>query len=388
MNQQKIRVMHVAQSAGGVEQYLVSLLKYMNRDRFDNILVCSQDFTPSRFDGIVSHCEVVPMQREVGRKDAKAARTVRKLIRQYRPDIVYAHSSKAGAIMRMANVGVRNICLYNPHGWAFNMHCSAKKQRLYRAVERMTAPLCDRIICVSEAERQSALAARICRDSKLSVIVNGVDIAKIDSRPAAFTRAQLGIPEKVPVIGMVGRLSGQKAPDVFLKMAKRVHEQRPDAHFILVGGGEMISELQGWIAKNRMQACVHITEWTTEPLRYADLFDVAVLLSRWEGFGLVLPEYMLLQKPVVATKVDAIPTIIRDGHNGLLVPPDNPEAAAKAVLRLLGDSNLRERLKAQAERDAREQYNIKRVADEHSRLFERLVKSKNINPSPAKEERQ
>lgn len=376
MNQQKIRVMHVAQSAGGVEQYLVSLLKYMNRDRFDNILVCSQDFTPSRFDGIVSHCEVVPMQREIGRKDAKAARTVRKLIRQYRPDIVYAHSSKAGAIMRMANVGVRNICLYNPHGWAFNMHCSAKKQRLYRAVERMTAPLCDKIICISEAERQSALSARICREDKLRVIVNGVDVPQIDSRPPAFTRARLGIPEKAPVVGMVGRLSRQKAPDVFLKMSKRVRKQVPNAHFILVGGGEMIAELHSWIAQNHMQDCVHITEWTTEPLRYADLFDVAVLLSRWEGFGLVLPEYMLLQKPVVATKVDAIPTIIRDGHNGLLVPPDNPEAAADAVLRLLGDSNLRERLKAQAERDAREQYDARRVSKCHEQLFEELLEKK------------
>ena len=347
MNQQKIRIMHVVQSAGGVEQYLVSLLKYMDRGRFENMLVCSQDFTPSRFEGIVSRIEVVPMQREIGGRDAKAARAVRKLIRQYRPDIVYAHSSKAG-----------------------------RKQRMYRAVERMTAPMCDKIICISEAERESALSARICRDDKLRVIVNGVDVPLIDSRPAPYKRSQLGIPEKAPVVGMVGRLSKQKAPDVFLEMAKRVRAQYPNAHFVLVGGGEMIVELQNRIAQNRMQSCVHITEWTTEPLRYADLFDVAVLLSRWEGFGLVLPEYMLLQKPLVATNVDAIPTIVRDGYNGLLVPPDDPGAAAKAVLRLLGDSDLRERLKTQAEQDARERFDVRRVAKSHGQLFEELLKNK------------
>ena len=340
MNQQKIRIMHVVQSAGGVEQYLASLLKYMDRIRFEHILVCSQDFTLSRFDGVVKCCEVVQMQREIGRRDARAARAVRKLIRQYRPDIVYAHSSKAGAIMRLANVG------------------------------------CDKIICISEAERESALSARICGDNKLCVIVNGVDVPLIDSRPAPFTRSQLGIPEKAPVVGMVGRLSKQKAPDVFLEMAKRVREQHPNAHFILVGGGEMIVELQNRITQNRMQSCVHITEWTTEPLRYADLFDVAVLLSRWEGFGLVLPEYMLLQKPVVATKVDAIPAIIRNEKNGLLVPPDDPEAAAKAVLRLLDDNDLRERLRTQAERDARERYDVRRVAKSHEQLFESLLKGK------------
>lgn len=376
MNQQKIRIMHVVQSAGGVEQYLASLLKYMDRIRFEHILVCSQDFTLSRFDGVVKCCEVVQMQREIGRRDARAARAVRKLIRQYRPDIVYAHSSKAGAIMRLANVGMRNISLYNPHGWAFNMHCSRRKQRMYRAVERMTAPMCDKIICISEAERESALSARICGDNKLCVIVNGVDVPLIDSRPAPFTRSQLGIPEKAPVVGMVGRLSKQKAPDVFLEMAKRVREQHPNAHFILVGGGEMIVELQNRITQNRMQSCVHITEWTTEPLRYADLFDVAVLLSRWEGFGLVLPEYMLLQKPVVATKVDAIPAIVRNEKNGLLVPPDDPEAAAKAVLRLLDDNDLRERLRTQAERDARERYDVRRVAKSHEQLFESLLKGK------------
>ena len=376
MNQQKIRIMHVVQSAGGVEQYLVSLLKYMDRGRFENILVCSQDFTPSRFEGIVSRIEVVPMQREIGGRDAKAARAVRGLIRQYRPDIVYAHSSKAGAIMRLANVGMRNVSLYNPHGWAFNMHCSGRKQRMYRAVERMTAPMCDKIVCISEAERESALSARICRDDKLRVIVNGVDVPLIDSRPAPYKRSQLGIPEKAPVVGMVGRLSKQKAPDVFLEMAKRVRAQYPNAHFVLVGGGEMIVELQNRIAQNRMQSCVHITEWTTEPLRYADLFDVAVLLSRWEGFGLVLPEYMLLQKPLVATNVDAIPTIVRDGYNGLLVPPDDPGAAAKAVLRLLDDSDLRERLKTQAEQDARERFDVRRVSKSHGQLFEELLKNK------------
>ena len=376
MNQQKIRIMHVVQSAGGVEQYLVSLLKYMDRGRFENMLVCSQDFTPSRFEGIVSRIEVVPMQREIGGRDAKAARAVRGLIRQYRPDIVYAHSSKAGAIMRLANVGMRNVSLYNPHGWAFNMHCSGRKQRMYRAVERMTAPMCDKIVCISEAERESALSARICRDDKLRVIVNGVDVPLIDSRPAPYKRSQLGIPEKAPVVGMVGRLSKQKAPDVFLEMAKRVRTQYPNAHFVLVGGGEMIVELQNRITQNRMQSCVHITEWTTEPLRYADLFDVAVLLSRWEGFGLVLPEYMLLQKPLVATNVDAIPTIVRDGYNGLLVPPDDPGAAAKAVLRLLDDSDLRERLKTQAEQDARERFDVRRVAKSHGQLFEELLKNK------------
>lgn len=88
------------------------------------------------------------------------------------PDIVYAHSSKAGAIARVADIGLKNHCLYNPHGWAFNMRCSAKKKAMYTAIEKIAAPFCDKIICISDAEKQSALDKKICREDKLQVIFN------------------------------------------------------------------------------------------------------------------------------------------------------------------------------------------------------------------------
>lgn len=116
------------------------------------------------------------MTRAIGASDLKAIKAVRKLIRKYNPDIVYAHSSKAGAIARVADIGLKNHCVYNPHGWAFNMRCSARKKAMYTAIERVAAPFCDKIICISDAEKRSALDRRICREDKLQVIFNGVDI--------------------------------------------------------------------------------------------------------------------------------------------------------------------------------------------------------------------
>ena len=86
------------------------------------------------------------------------------------PDIIYAHSSKAGAIVRISNIGLNSQCVYNPHGWAFNMHCSGIKQKIYTIIERMAAPFCKKIICISEAEFQSALQKKICSKNKLRVI--------------------------------------------------------------------------------------------------------------------------------------------------------------------------------------------------------------------------
>lgn len=97
------------------------------------------------------------MTRAIGGNDLKAIKKVRALIKKYNPDIVYAHSSKVGAIARVADIGLRNHCVYNPHSWAFNMRCSATKKAIYTMIEKIAAPFCDKIICISDAEKQSAL---------------------------------------------------------------------------------------------------------------------------------------------------------------------------------------------------------------------------------------
>ena len=131
MRKNKIRILHVAQAAGGVDRYIRMLLKYLDKEKFENILVCSQDFHEEDYRDLVDSFEQVEMTRAIGGNDLKAIKEVRTLIKKYNPDIVYAHSSKAGAIARVADIGLKNHCVYNPHGWAFNMRCSAKKKAMY-----------------------------------------------------------------------------------------------------------------------------------------------------------------------------------------------------------------------------------------------------------------
>jgi glycosyltransferase involved in cell wall biosynthesis len=116
-----------------------------------------------------------------------------------------------------------------------------------------------------------------------------------------------------------------------------------------------------------------ITGWVDNPLAYANLFDQAVLLSRWEGFGLVLAEFMKLGKPIVATAVDAIPDLITDYENGLLVEMDHPDKVAEAVYNIYRDNQLKNALVENGEMRANALFNVSRVAKEHERLFERLT---------------
>lgn len=141
----KIRILHLAQSAGGVDRYIKMLMKYSDSNKFENILICSYDYEEINYKGLVADFMQIDMHREISAvDDIKAIRTVRKLIKRYKPDIVYAHSSKAGAVARIADIGLKNSCVYNPHGWAFNMRSSKKKQKLYTVIEKLAAPFCSK----------------------------------------------------------------------------------------------------------------------------------------------------------------------------------------------------------------------------------------------------
>ena len=375
MKKDKIRVLHVAQAAGGVDRYIRMLLKYLDKSIIENILVCSQDFHKEDYDGLVSDLEQIEMTREIGGNDLMAIRKVRQLIKKYQPDIVYAHSSKAGAIARIADLGLKNYCIYNPHGWAFNMRCSGKKQKIYTMIEKIAAVFCDKIVCISEAEKQSAIKKGICQTSKLQVIFNGVDIeAYKTEKHGVIKRIDIGIPENAFIVGMVGRISPQKAPDVFIRAAKLIKREIPNAYFIIVGNGELELEVRKYAEDSGFSDCLYITGWIENPMNYVELFDVACLLSRWEGFGLVLPEYMMAGKPIIATRADAIPDIIKDGENGLLVEVDDVVGVSEAVLRLYQENGLRERLVAQGVEDVYRRFNARRVSEEHGKLFEKIVK--------------
>ena len=375
MKKKKIKILHVAQAAGGVDRYIRMLLKYLDKDKFENVLVCSQDFHEEDYKGLVISFEQIEMTRAIGGNDLKAIKEVRALIMKYNPDIVYAHSSKAGAIARIADIGLKNYCIYNPHGWAFNMRCSAKKKAMYTAIEKIAAPFCDKIICISDAEKQSALDKKICREDKLQVIFNGVDIEAYENGiHGTVKRKDLNIPEDAFVVGMVGRISPQKAPDIFIKMAKHVKDKVSNAHFIIVGNGDQEAEIKKYAKDNDFLDSLHITGWVDNPMSYVELFDVACLLSRWEGFGLVLPEYMMARKPIVASRVDAIPNIICDGENGLLVGMDDVVGASTAVLKLYLNNNLKSKLIDEGLKTVYKKFDVQRMTRETEKLFEEVTK--------------
>ena len=171
-------------------------------------------------------------------------------------------------------------------------------------------------------------------------------------------------------VGMIGRLSVQKAPDVFIRAAKFIHDAIPNSEFIIVGGGNETELVKAFADENELRLIV--TGWTDEPYAYLKVFDVAMLLSRWEGFGLAVVEYMAAEKNVVATNIDALPTLIDDRVDGLLVEVDNPRDAADKVVWIYNHPKESEQMRVNALNKAIKNYDINRVVNQHVDMFVKL----------------
>ena len=180
------------------------------------------------------------------------------------------------------------------------------------------------------------------------------------------------IPEDAFVIGMVGRISPQKAPDVFIRVAEKIKNVIPNSYFMIVGDGEHRDEIQQYAKEYGFEDKLLITGWVDNSMDYVELFDVAMLISRWEGFGLVLPEYMLSEKPIIATKVDAIPNIIKDNENGILVEVDKVEEIFNAVLEICENRALADKFIKNGLKDVYNFFDVERVAMEHQCMFQEM----------------
>ena len=317
------------------------------------------------------------MHREINIiKDLKSCIAISDVIKKYDPDLIYLNSSKAGALGRIANLRYKKPIIYNPHGWAFNMKTSYLKKKVYIFIERLLSKYTDYIIAISNKEKESAIVNNIANDDKVKVIFNGIDITEYDNNLEfqKNCRLNLNISEDAIVIGMVGRISDQKAPDIFIKSAYEIKKIIPNAYFIIVGDGDKLEEIKKLINSLGLEKDVLITGWIDNTFNYINSFDISMLLSRWEGFGLVLAEYMVCKKPIIATNIDAIPDLIENNVNGLLIEVDSVEECVMATINIINNEVLKNNLILNSDNIVRKKFDVKRVVKEHDYLFSNLLR--------------
>lgn len=307
-------IMHIAEAAGGIDRYLNLFIDNFDND-YKHIVVLSQNFNLKKYYSKpnVLNVEILEMKHNIGFSDFKTIKKIKQIIKKYKPDFIYCHSTKAGFLGRLAKPN-NSLLLYNAHGWIFNRKCNKFKKTLYALMERILAKKTDKIVCISKSEYNSALKYKICKKDKLICIYNGIDYNEI-TKIVGISREKIGYTEKNKVIGMVGRLCEQKGSDIFINVAQKLIYINKDYRFLLIGGGPQESKIKEMIEDKGLSDYVKITGWVNNPLSYAKILDVACLFSRWEGFGYAIEEYKAMHLPIVASNVDAIPELLDETYD-------------------------------------------------------------------------
>jgi glycosyltransferase involved in cell wall biosynthesis len=291
------------------------------------------------------------MRRAPHPTDVLALWRVRLLARDHA--LVHLHSSKAGAVGRLALASLgrrRPPSVFTPHGWSWL--AGGFLAPVYRLFERAMTPVTTAVVAVSAEERSDGQAVIGPRGARIRVIPNGVDVSRFrPDGPLAGRTAD-------PLIVSVGRLCHQRAPDV--AVAALALMRTPGARLRLVGSGADRAAVERQAQALGLASRVDLAGFRPDPAPDLRAADVVIVPSRYDGMALILLEAMACGAAVVATRVPGSSAL--DGA-GVLVPAEDPLALAQAVDALLADSRRRGDLGRAARQRAVEQYSLNNSLD-------------------------
>ncbi|MGH2870528.1 MAG: glycosyltransferase family 4 protein [Solirubrobacteraceae bacterium] len=339
---------------GGVGRHLADLWRGLTTLGHE-VALCG----PEPLAGVPTDAHVpLELTRAVDpRRDAAALRRYGRVLRSVAPELVHAHSSKAGAIARVARgFQPRVPVVYTPHGYAFaGFFERAAERRLYRGVEQALAPLASTVLCVCEAEAR--LARAVGPAHRVRVVHNGVEIPvapTIDPRMENLRHAG-------PVVCTLTQLRPGKGLETLLDSVPEVLAGCPTAQFAIWGDGPELGALGERARSLGIATCVHFLGSTSDSASVLQGADVFVLPSWAEAFPYVILEAMASARAIVATDVGGIGEALGADAAGLLVPAGAAAPLAQALLELLGDRRRAEQLAGAALRAVQERFTTQRM---------------------------
>ncbi len=285
-------------------------------------------------------------------------RTYQQLVRhlgEIRPDIVHTHSSKAGIIgrwgarkCRVQSAECRVQIIHTIHGLAFTASTNALVNFAYKLLEKWTAPITDKIVCVADSMTEQSLAAGVGKPSQYVTVYSGMEIAPFLHPPVgrATMRAQLGLADEHVVVGTIARLFDLKGHEDLLDLAPDLCRRFPQLRFMWVGDGSLRPVFVRRIAEMNLRDRFILTG-LVPPSRIPELvnaMDIVAHPSRREGLARALPQGSLCGCPCVTYDIDGAKEGVLDGRTGFVVPPFDKARFGEAIARLLEDADLRRKM--------------------------------------------
>ena len=325
------------------------------------------------------------LQREIAPlRDLRALVAIVRLIRRERVAIMHTHTSKAGFIGRLAaRVAKVPVVIHTPHGHIFYGYYGAARTSFFIALERWAATFSDALVALTEEDMREHLDRRIGSRDQYRVIPSGVDIEGFRNRAQArdAARSELGWSTEERIVVGVGRLVPVKGFDIAVRALAQLRATFPETRLVLVGDGPERGRLEQLAAASDNLSRVTITGAAGDVAPFLAASDVVIAPSRNEGMGRVLIEAMALGKPVVASRVGGVASVVSDGHSGVLVRPDDPSELARALIELFSDP-LRMEAYSNVAAERAEQFSLRVMQQGLLTLYRELASAKGLSPPP------
>ena len=373
---------------GGAQSHVADLIEGLSASQSDAAFV---DESPTKF---LNNCEVhlatgqdgplVERAKKAGAQvhflpqlqrainplsDVGAVRECADLVREIRPDLIHAHSSKAGIVARLAGRATKVPTVFTAHGWGFSPGTPPARRALAWAFEYAVAPLGSRIICVSEADRRLALRHNVGTRRSLVVIRYGIPPEAAQATPQT----------EPPRFIMVARFNEQKDQTTLLHALAEL-QKSPDAHpdftVDFVGSGpdfEKVQTLAHELGVFNKVSFLGDRHDVPELLRRSQCF---ILSTHYEGLPISIMEAMRAGLPIIATNVSGVREEVAHGENGYLVPHLDAPALARALQKLTVDEAKREQMGAASRAKFLNEFTRARMLGEIDALYTQVTASK------------
>ena len=353
---------------GGIGTYIVSLAKALKAKGEDVIVASSGGMLVEELtSGGVSHIKInVKTKSEMNPKIFGAVFQLRRLVKRLGIDVIHSQTRVTQVIgffvSRLCRIRFVTTC----HGFF--------RPNLGR---RILPAWGDRVIAISEAVKEHLEKDFNVSSDRISLIYNGIDaknfLREFSQEEKDALKDKFGIRKDHSVIGIIARFTPDKGHDVLLSALFEILKEIPNVQLVFVGDGKEYSRIFDLTQHMGLTENVIFVKSQIKTLNILSVMDVFMFTPRRkEGLGLVLLEALAAGKPVVATKVGGIPSIIKDGVNGFLVPPSRPELLIEPTIRLLKDKDLYQKMSQVGREIVVQKFSINGMADKVHALYKAL----------------
>ncbi len=348
----RVKVLRVATrlNVGGPSHHIYFLSSLLNQDKFQTLLAYGSVSRGEKQYPLLpqtSRCILISsLTRNIHPlKDLTAFLKLFWLILSEKPQIVHTHMAKAGTLARLAAWICRvPIVVHTYHGHIFDGYFSSRKTKMFIRLERFLGRRTDCIVVMGkEIAHELTEKYQVVSAEKIQIFYPGLDLAPYleNYQYRRCLRKELGLGGEEILVALIGRLSPVKRPQFFVQIAKKILQQNRNFRFLIVGGGEEEKRVINLIKEKELDKEILFLGWRSDlAVIYSDV-DIVVQCSSDEGTPNVLIEALASAKPVVASRVGAIPEIVEHGRSGFLLDKEDEEGFVTSLLLLADHPNLR-----------------------------------------------